>query len=159
MHARTLARGTNTTRSNDGSRRSPRVTEFSSMFSPRFSLARHCATFTRVAARRRASARVFPTRSTRPSSAVSLILLSFFFFFSFPPSSCELPRRERAVSAHQASGSPLRFFRFPRTRDTIGSPGRLSPCSARHPVEWTIQFLGTVFVCTTYPPPCRPIPT
>lgn len=39
------------------------------------------------------------------------------------------------------------------------SPGCLSPCAARHPVEWTIQFLGTMFVCTTYPPLCRPIST
>lgn len=83
VHAHTLARGTNTTRSNDGSRRrSPRVTEFSSMFSPRFSLARHCATFTRVAPRRRAArAHAFFLRSTHPSS---LFLSSYspFFFIS-----------------------------------------------------------------------------
>jgi len=103
-----------------------------------------------VYARRRASARVrfFCTLHASPPA---LFLLSFFL----PSSFYELLRRERMVSTHQASGSPLRSFRFPRTRDTIGTAGCLSPCSACHPVEWTIQFLGTAFRVHHVPaPPC-----
>lgn len=160
VHAPTLAYGTNTMRGNDGSR-SPRVTEYSSMFSLGDSLARYCATFAR---QRTASARAFfpifhpPFPSPSPASRAP---------FSPVPAPICPPLRDRdsssLVSAHQASrkrgrGSASIASGFPRARDRLpgASRGFPSPCSVRHPVQWTIQFLGTAFVCIAVP---RPIST
>jgi len=116
-------------------RRQPRVTEYSSMFSPRFS--------------RAALRNVYPQRDIAGAHT----------FSPYHP----LPRLSRLLDSRGARsfGIPIsqgrsRFSTKALEHRRIALP---NICFARHPVQWTIQFLGTVFVCITYPPSCRPIPT
>lgn len=133
------------------------ITEYSSMFSLRDSLARHCATFAR---RRRhaASVRAFFFFSFYIPSP-SRHLLHSFSSVSAPilydvARRFEIKRQPALVSAHQAAESGGEGGGG-GVRASIAS-GFPSPCSARHPVQWTIQFLGTVCSCAppylaTYP--------
>jgi len=101
------------------------------------------------------------------SSRIPLFLLSFFISSQVPTNATPAAwMRGLGSSSFGESASILPVSAFARYHRNIQNPCCLSPCSTRHPVEWTIQFLGTVFVYISYPLPpppppssCRPIST
>lgn len=117
---------------NDDGSRSPRITEYSSMFSPRDSLAPHCATF-HVHARRRDTAcamRFF--RSIHPSPCLSPPSLPLEHSLEKPSRLCGENTRSRLIALRGvrlvASGIPA----MPTTLATEGNLRRslsLSPTS------------------------------
>lgn len=140
VHAPTLAYGTNTMRGNDGSR-SPRVTEYSSMFSLGDSLAWYCAIFAR---QRTASARAFfpifhpPFLPPRPPRALLFHRFPLPFVHRFETETA--PRSSRLIKLRgRGRGGPLRSLPVSRARE-IDSRGL--PAASRVPVPRATRYSG-----------------
>jgi len=92
------------------------------------------------------------------SARICFIFFSVFFIpllLSFlVPRTLRAPSMKTFVSAHQtwketASFSRFRLFIVRNAYRFPGEPACLSPCSVRHPLVWTIQFLSTA-CCAPY---------